>query len=68
MFGIALGLAMDALAVGLSLAFLAVSIWTPSIVSGVVAFVLSAVGAMFGWPSHGLDGSRGQQVGMVADI
>lgn len=39
---------IDALAVGLSFAFLEVSIWAPSIVIGVVAAVLTAVGAIFG--------------------
>jgi manganese efflux pump family protein len=39
---------IDALAVGLSLAFLEVSIWTPSLVIGVVAALLSALGAVFG--------------------
>jgi manganese efflux pump family protein len=39
---------IDALAVGLSLAFLEVSIWVPSLVIGVVAAILSAVGAFFG--------------------
>lgn len=39
---------IDALAVGLSLALIAVSIWTASIVIGVVAALLSAVGAVFG--------------------
>ncbi len=39
---------IDALAVGLSLAFLEVSIWVPSLVIGLVAAVLSALGALFG--------------------
>jgi putative Mn2+ efflux pump MntP len=39
---------VDALAVGLSLAFLEASIWVPSVVIGVVAALLSAVGALFG--------------------
>ena len=39
---------IDALAVGLSLAFLEVSIWLPSLTIGVVAAVLSALGAIFG--------------------
>jgi putative Mn2+ efflux pump MntP len=39
---------IDALAVGLSLAFLEVSVWIPSLVIGVVAAVLSALGALFG--------------------
>jgi putative Mn2+ efflux pump MntP len=39
---------IDALAVGLTLAFLEVSIWVPSVTIGVVAAVLSALGAIFG--------------------
>jgi putative Mn2+ efflux pump MntP len=39
---------IDALAVGLSLALIAVSIWTASVVIGIVAALLSAVGAIFG--------------------
>ncbi len=45
---LAIATSIDALAVGLSLAFLDVSIWMPSIVIGIVAAVLSALGAMFG--------------------
>jgi len=39
---------LDALAVGLSLAFLEVSIWGASLVIGAVAAILTAVGALFG--------------------
>lgn len=39
---------IDALAVGLSLAFLEVSIWMPSLIIGIVAALLSALGAVFG--------------------
>ena len=39
---------IDALAVGLSLALIEVSIWLPAVVIGVVAAILSAVGAVFG--------------------
>lgn len=45
---LAVATSIDALAVGLSLAFLDLSIWMPSIVIGIVAAVLSALGAMFG--------------------
>ena len=45
---LAIATSIDALAVGLSFAFLDVSIWMPSIVIGLVALVLSAVGAAFG--------------------
>lgn len=39
---------IDALAVGLSLAFLKVSIWMPSVVIGVVAAGMTALGITFG--------------------
>ena len=39
---------IDALAVGLSMAFMQVSVWTASVVIGIVAGVLSAVGIHFG--------------------
>ncbi len=39
---------IDALAVGLSLAFLEISIWMPSIIIGIVAALLTALGAVFG--------------------
>jgi manganese efflux pump family protein len=39
---------IDALAVGLSLAFLRVSIWMPSVVIGVVAATMTALGMTFG--------------------
>jgi manganese efflux pump family protein len=45
---LAVATSIDALAVGLGLAFLGVSIWIPSLVIGIVAAVLSAVGALFG--------------------
>ena len=45
---LAIATSIDALAVGLSLAFLNTSIWFPSLVIGIVAAVLSAIGALFG--------------------
>ncbi|RPI59517.1 MAG: manganese efflux pump [Planctomycetaceae bacterium] len=52
---------IDALAVGLSMAFINVSIWTPSIVIGLVAATLTAVGICFG--------SRiGHRFGKIAEI
>ena len=39
---------LDALAVGLSMAFMQVSIWAPSIVIGIVACALTAIGISFG--------------------
>ena len=52
---------IDALAVGLSMAFLNVSIWTLSIVIGVVAAGMSFVGISFG-------GKIGQQWGRYGEI
>ena len=45
---LAIATSIDALAVGLSLAVLDVSIWVPSVVIGVVAALLTALGALFG--------------------
>jgi manganese efflux pump family protein len=45
---LAVATSIDALAVGLSLAFLDTSIWYPALVIGLVAAVLSAAGALFG--------------------
>ncbi len=45
---LAVATSIDALAVGISLAVLDVSIWVPSVVIGVVAAVLTTVGALFG--------------------
>jgi manganese efflux pump family protein len=45
---LAVATSIDALAVGLSFAFLDVSIWFPAVVIGIVAAILSAVGALFG--------------------
>jgi putative Mn2+ efflux pump MntP len=39
---------IDALAVGLSMAFLQVDIWVPSVIIGVVAATMTAVGMVFG--------------------
>ena len=45
---LAIATSLDALAVGLSLALLQIDIWTPSIVIGIVCFVLTAVGMHLG--------------------
>jgi putative Mn2+ efflux pump MntP len=45
---LAIATSIDALAVGLSLAFLELSIWGPSIVIGIVAAIITAIGAVFG--------------------
>ena len=39
---------IDALAVGLSIAFLQVSVWTPAVIIGVVAAILTVIGIQFG--------------------
>jgi len=39
---------IDALAIGLSMAFLQVAIWTPSVIIGVVAATMTALGIVFG--------------------
>jgi putative Mn2+ efflux pump MntP len=39
---------LDALAVGMSMAFLGVSVWLPSVVIGIVTGLLAAVGVTFG--------------------
>lgn len=45
---LAVATSVDALAVGLSFAFLDVSIWGPSIVIGIVTAIITAIGAIFG--------------------
>jgi putative Mn2+ efflux pump MntP len=45
---LAVATSIDALAVGLSLSLLNTSIWYPAVVIGIVAAVLSAIGALFG--------------------
>jgi putative Mn2+ efflux pump MntP len=39
---------LDALAVGVSMAFLGVSVWIPAVVIGIVTATLSAIGITFG--------------------
>jgi putative Mn2+ efflux pump MntP len=45
---LSLATSMDALAVGLSMAFMKISVWVPSVVIGLVAAALTAVGLRFG--------------------
>jgi putative Mn2+ efflux pump MntP len=45
---LAIATSLDALAVGLSLALIDVSIWLPSVVIGIVATALTAIGSVFG--------------------
>ena len=46
--GLSVATSIDALAVGLSMAFLQVSVWFPAVVIGLVAAALTAVGILFG--------------------
>ncbi|MBN2021836.1 MAG: manganese efflux pump [Pirellulales bacterium] len=52
---------IDALAVGLSMAFLRISIWMPAVVIGLVAATLSTVGIQFGR-------RLGSRVGQAAEL
>lgn len=45
---LAVATSIDALAVGFSMGFLETSIWIPSLIIGVVAAVITAIGALFG--------------------
>ncbi len=45
---LSLATSVDALAVGISMAFLGVSVWFPSVVIGVVTATLTAIGLTFG--------------------
>jgi len=54
---------IDALAVGLSLAFLGIEVWTPSLVIGLVAMTMTAVGMVFGRKLGSLFGKRMELVG-----
>jgi putative Mn2+ efflux pump MntP len=52
---------IDALAVGVSMAFLRISIWMPSLVIGLVTAVLTVAGICFA-------GKMGRRFGMWADL
>jgi manganese efflux pump family protein len=54
---------IDALAVGFSLALLKVSIWYPSLIIGVVAFVMTVVGISFGEKLGKIFGKRVEAAG-----
>lgn len=56
---------IDALAVGLSLAFLDVKILYPSVVIGIVAFIMTMIGMMFG---EGLGKVAGKKVGVLGGL
>jgi putative Mn2+ efflux pump MntP len=46
--GLSVATSIDALAVGFSMAFLGVAVWTPSIIIGVVAAAMTAIGMVLG--------------------
>lgn len=48
LLGLSVATSIDALAVGLSLGFLRVPIWTPSVIIGLVAAGMTALGMVFG--------------------
>ena len=54
---------LDALAVGLSMAFIGVSVWLPSVLIGLVACALSALGIVFGSKIGPQWGPRAERVG-----
>ncbi|MCX5853521.1 MAG: manganese efflux pump MntP family protein [Deltaproteobacteria bacterium] len=56
---------IDALAVGLSFAFLKIPILYPSIIIGVVAFIMTMIGMVFGEKLGGLMGRKVEMIGGV---
>lgn len=56
---------IDALAVGLSFAFLKIPILYPSIIIGVVAFIMTMIGMVFGEKLGGLMGKKVETIGGV---
>ena len=56
---------IDALAVGLSMAFLGVDVWTPGIVIGLVAAAMTAIGMFFG---RQLGTKFGRRMGLVGGL
>jgi putative Mn2+ efflux pump MntP len=56
---------IDALAVGLSFAFLKIPILYPSIIIGVVAFIMTMIGMVFGAKLGGLMGKKVETIGGV---
>jgi putative Mn2+ efflux pump MntP len=63
--GLCVATSIDALAVGLSLAFLRVNIWYPSVVIGVVTATLSVIGLRLGNRAGELLGRRMEIIGGV---
>ncbi len=62
LFTLSLATSIDALAVGISMALLGVSVWLPSVVIGLITAILSAVGITFG----GRLGARWQRWAEIA--
>jgi putative Mn2+ efflux pump MntP len=56
---------IDSLAVGLSFAFLQVNIWLASIIIGIVAFFITAVGFSLGRKAGELMGKRAEAIGGI---
>ncbi|MDO4177742.1 MAG: manganese efflux pump MntP family protein [Phascolarctobacterium sp.] len=54
----AIATSIDALAVGISFAFLNVNIWTSSIMIGVITFIISAIGCLMGFKLGAAFGSK----------
>ena len=54
---------IDALAVGLSFAFLDVNIWTASLIIGVTAFIVTVAGFLLGRKAGALMGRRAETIG-----
>lgn len=65
MFLMAVATSIDALAVGVTMAFLDVNIWIAATVIGVITFVLSAVGVVLGYRFGTLLGSKAGLLGGV---
>jgi putative Mn2+ efflux pump MntP len=61
LFLLSIATSIDALAVGLSLAFLQISIWMPSMVIGMVTAILTAIGICFA-------GRVGRRFGIWAEV
>ena len=63
MVALSVACSIDALAVGLSLAMLGVTVWYPSVMFGVITAALSLLGVMLGTRLRGSFGRRVEQLG-----
>ena len=63
LFLLAIATSIDALAVGISLAFLNTDIWSASILIGVVTFVIAAFGGLAGFKLGAMAGKRADVAG-----